>query len=251
MKNVILFSLVMMLMSINVNAQEKITVVTEELPPFQIQLKNGSIGGMSTEIVQALIDEVGVDATIKIYPWARAYQTALKKKNVLIYSIMRNKEREKLFKWVGSIIPLKIYLYKLKKRNDIVINNINDAKKYKIGLVIGDVRAQYFKKLGGFNIDLVSDDVLNIIKLLKNRIDIIADGEIILAYRFKTNKRLWESGYKYSDIEKVLYLPELSLELYLAFSKLTSDELVGRFIKALEKLKAEGKYDKIINKYVK
>ena len=80
----------------------EITIATEHFPPFQITDDNKITGGFSTEIVNALLEETGVKADIKVFPWARTYRMALTGKNVLIFSITRNEEREHLFNWVGS-----------------------------------------------------------------------------------------------------------------------------------------------------
>jgi polar amino acid transport system substrate-binding protein len=49
-------------------------------------------------------------ADIKIWPWARGYETALKEKNTVLFSTTRTEARENLFKWVGPIMPSRIVL---------------------------------------------------------------------------------------------------------------------------------------------
>ena len=99
-------------------------------------------------------------------------------KNVLIYSIMRTEQREKLFKWIGPLTPLRTRIFSLKSRNDIVINNIKDAKKYKIGLVRGDARAQFFKNLG-------------VVKTARKG-GRIKDGNDFIASLYKRSNRVWK-----------------------------------------------------------
>ena len=41
------------------------------------------------------------DYQIRLYPWARAYDMALKEPNVLIFLIARTSARETQFKWAG------------------------------------------------------------------------------------------------------------------------------------------------------
>ncbi len=69
-------------------AEAPLRIVTEELPPYNMT-QNGRMTGMSTEVVQAVLKEVGMDAPIHSMPWARAYELALNESNVLIYSIVR------------------------------------------------------------------------------------------------------------------------------------------------------------------
>ena len=118
-----------------VAGSEEIHVCTENWPPYYYEI-NGEIKGISTAIVKAVLKEAGLNYTINVYPWARAYDMALNDKNVLIYTIARTPEREKLFKWVGEITPAdSIIAYKLKKRGDIIVKTVQDLKKYKIGVV--------------------------------------------------------------------------------------------------------------------
>lgn len=84
-----------------VNAEE-ITAVTEDYPPYNYE-ENGKVTGLSTEIVKATLDEAEIKYSIKTYPWSRAIEMAENGENVLIFTITRNKERERNFKWVGPI----------------------------------------------------------------------------------------------------------------------------------------------------
>ncbi len=126
---------------------QTITVVTEEYPPYNFT-ENGVIKGCSTEIVQEVLKRAGIPYSLTSYPWARTYNTALNTPNVLIYSIGRSEKREKLFKWIDVVAPYDIHLYKLKKRTDLTVTGLDDAKKYRIGAVRDDVRAQFLEKNG-------------------------------------------------------------------------------------------------------
>ena len=125
---------------------EQITIVTEHWPPFQFAEDKGILGGVGTEIVREILKETEVNSKIEVYPWVRAYNMALKEKNVLIFSITRSKQRETLFKWVGAIYSVEDYLWALKDRSEISIHSLNDAKQYLVGVPRGDLQHQYLKK---------------------------------------------------------------------------------------------------------
>ena len=74
----------------------RLTVVTEDLYPYNY-IENGELKGQATEIVVKVLKHAGIDYSIQVYPWARAYNLALNNKNVLIYSIVKIPSREKLF----------------------------------------------------------------------------------------------------------------------------------------------------------
>ena len=72
---------------------ETLTIVTEDYPPYNY-MENGRITGFSTEIVEAIVRKAGLQGIPKMYPWARAYMMVQNDKDVLIYTITRNQERE-------------------------------------------------------------------------------------------------------------------------------------------------------------
>jgi len=123
-----------------------IDIVTEEFPPYNFT-KDGKITGYSTEVVQAVLKEIGINGNIAMQPWARALDSAQGAENVLIYSISRSEQREKLFKWVGQINESKNRFYAL-KGSPIKIGTLEEAMRYKTGTVNGDVREQYLEKRG-------------------------------------------------------------------------------------------------------
>ena len=96
---------------------------------------------------------------IKWYPWARAYRIAQEEKNTAIFSIMRTKEREELFDWTCKILETNTWVYRLKKREDIKIEKIEDLKDYKIAVWRDDFRHQFLKKkLGHRKLYLTGSD---------------------------------------------------------------------------------------------
>lgn len=222
----------------------QVRVVTEEYPPYNYT-ENGKVTGVFTELVEAILKTAGIDYSIAVYPWARSYQTALHDPNVLIYGIVRTKERENLFKWVDMILPFNIYLFKLRERTDIRLSNLEDAKQYTVGAVRGDVREQYFKKKGFAKLDLVSRNDLNLKKFYNGRFDLIAIDEISAAYFCK------KEGYDFSKMEKALLLTELSEGLYIAFSNNTPESLAEQCRNAFQQIKANGDYGAIKATYLK
>ncbi|MBU2711187.1 substrate-binding periplasmic protein [Zooshikella harenae] len=222
-------------------------VVTEEFPPFQYLDKNKKVQGMATEVVRLVLKEAGIKTEIRMYPWARAYKRALQETNVLIYSIARTREREHHFKWIGTITPYSVYLWKLKKRKDIQINKIEQAKQYLTGGVPKDVKLDYLLEYSfevGDHLILSKSDVQNLIMLANGRIDLTPFDEIAFSYSVK------KLGYNLAEFERAFYIEELSSELYMALSILTPDDLVYTLRKALEKVKERGQYEAIRQKYL-
>ncbi|MDM8521939.1 transporter substrate-binding domain-containing protein [Desulfococcaceae bacterium HSG8] len=219
-----------------------IKIVTEDFPPYNYE-ENGKITGLSTKVVRAVLKELGMNPGIRIYPWARAYKMASEQENVLIYSILRTAEREKLFRWVGKIAVSEMYLFRLNERNDIKINSLGDAKKYTVGVTRETAPHQYLSERGFDLKEVVSRDDLNIRKLVRGRIDLMPYYEAPFLHKVRN------LGYDPGKFEKAYFMNDASEELYMAFSNNTSDKIVEKFAKALERIKTDGTYDKIVKEY--
>jgi len=238
-------SVVLILITISAFAQE-VKIVTENYPPYNYE-ENGKVKGVSTEIVRAVLKEMGLNIKITVYPWARTYRLALEEPNTLIYSIARTPEREHKFKWVGVIAPADQVLLSLKERTDIKLNNLDDTRKYKIGTVRDDIIEHHLLSNGfkvGKNIDRCNNYNSNIKKLLRKRMDLCAIGKLV-GYNI-----LRKIGHEPGDTVKQVYRFDVpSKGVNMAFQKDTPDEVVNKFRRGLEKIKENKTYDKILSKY--
>lgn len=229
-------------------ANDEIRIVTEELPPYNMT-QGGRITGISTEVVQAVLKEVGMSAPIQSMPWARAYDTALNLENVLIYSITRTPQREKLFKWVGDIAPMHWYLF-ARAGSSIRLASLDDARKYQIAAVKEDAGEQYLLFQGfvaGKNLQSSNKYQYNYDKLKNGRADLWISLELNALHLIR------EAGEEPErTVVRALSLPELDGEngLNMAFSLKTPDALVERFRKALQSVHRNGTYDAILKKWL-
>jgi len=246
MKHAKMLIVVMLFLWCGMSYAQEVTVVTEIWEPYNF-IKDGRVIGISTEIVKHTLQQAGMtikDGKIGVYPWARAYAMALKDENVLIYTILRTKEREKLFKWVGRLLPSeKFYFYKHRTRSDVVVKTLDDAKQYKIGVLRDSIHGQ-FLIAHGFpkkSLEVVSDQMLNLRKLLYDRIDLIIDVEATLKIRTQ------EQNLPLSEFQQVLFLFEHGH--YMAFSQKTSDAVVERVQSAFQNVQTSGIIQKILEKY--
>ena len=222
---------------------QAIQVVTEEYPPYNYS-ENDKILGFCTDVVREVLKRSDIDHAIHSYPWSKSYKIAQSQPNVLIYSIARNVAREPLFKWVDVIARTEVYFYKLKSRRNIKIKKFDDVKKYKIGAVRDDFRAQWLMKQGiKDQLNLVPDDIQNMRNLFARKIDIFPVGEFV-AYHIAH-----QEGRAFNDLEKTMYVKDMSADLYMAFSNQTPDVFVEKCKKALFEIRKDGTYEKIKSKY--
>ncbi len=210
---------------------QEILIVTEDLPPFQISEENKKVGGFSTEIVEAIFKEVGEVPKIGIYPWARAYRMALNEENVLIYSIVKSKEREPLFKWLGEIFELRYHFFGLKSRKDIQIQTIEQIKKFVTGVSRASFEYQELEKRGFSKLHVVTRQYQLIEMLFLHRIDFVFGSEMSIRALVKNSK------HGYNQLSKFYEVKDSRLKLYMAFSLKTSEAVVSKYRKAYESVK--------------
>lgn len=218
--------------------EQKILVVTEEMPPYNFTDNKNNITGLATEIVQEIFKRADLAYEITSLPWSRAIRTALSNPDVAIYSIGRNEERELRFKWVGAIASREVWLYKLKSRHDIRIKELPDLALYVIGGIRDGLRTQYLLK-EGFTVDLVTDDINNLRKLLAGRIDLLPIDEANLRHLAERN------GIDFTSMERVFRLDKLTGVLNLAYGLKTPDATVEKCRHALAGMVADGTVRKI------
>jgi len=221
-----------------------LTILTEDFPPYNFE-RDGKARGLSSEVVQAVLKEIGLQASIIFLPWKRAYLTVQSNENFMIYSIARIPERENMFHWVGPVAPYKTSFYKLKSNKTVHVNSLEDAKEYKVGVASADVIEIYLKRMGFRSFSRVHDDRLNIRMLAQGHIDLIAYDEASFLHVVKNE------GLNPSRFERLFRLEDISDNLYLAFNKNSKPELVQKFITGLETIREKGIIDQIHAKYLR
>ncbi len=226
----------------NAEPATKVRIFTEHLPPYQI-VESQQISGFATEIVRKTFAKAAIDYQIEAYPWSRAYQLALRLPNTCIYSISRSQERQPLFHWIGAISYDITVFYSLKKRTDIKLTSLSDAKNYVTAVTKDDITHHYLVKHGfkeGKQLYLL-ENFSAMLNLLASRddIDLVILNETILKYRAA------ESGIKLDSLQKRLELPELPLDFHLACSLTTTPSVVEKLTQSFQQLKAQGDFAKV------
>jgi len=240
--NLVSKALILILFSAKLWAND-IRVVTEEWPPYNYTV-DGKLQGVSTEVVEAVLIKSGLSYDVKVYPWARAYQYAQQNPNVLIYTISRTKEREKLFTWVGPIVPRTISLFKL-KTNSLEFSSLDDIEKYRVGLIRNEPTHELIKNKGlGNRLEILKSHTQKLKMLLHGRVDLITGNELALAYQLKKLHR------SFNDLENVHLLDDKG-GYYMGLSKNSTVQVYDKIQAALNVLKNSGEIDRIIDSYTK
>jgi len=240
MNKILLFIVSICLISGHSHATEKLTILTENLPPLNY-VENGALVGPSVEIVKEIQQRIGSEEPIEVYPWARAYQMALEEENVILFGMTYTQDRSTLFKWVGPLATKRDILL-ARKDASLSITELEDAKKVdRIGTLRDDVRGKLLEKMGFTNLEPVSDEQKNAQKLAMGRID-------LWAYK----KPGYRTVCKLAEIDPDQFVEVAHLkksELKIAFSKKTSDTIVARWQRAFDDMEKDGAIQKIKDKW--
>lgn len=207
-------------------ANDELKLYTEDYPPLNY-FKDGKLTGPAIDIVQAIQSDISSNHTVEALPWKRAFLTTLKNKNSAIFSIARSQNRENLFHWVGPIAIKEYALYSLKK-NNIIINSLDNIADFTIGVQEGSISQEYLQSQGEITMYSVIKPLQSLKMLMKDRIDLwYTDSDSIanLAEKMQLPLNLF---IKSKAINKANF--------YIAFNKETSDKTVILWQKTYQKL---------------
>ena len=215
---------------------ETLRLLTEEAPPFNF-LQNGQVAGISVELMRLAAERAGVEISIDLEPWQRAYQDALDNADACVFSTTVTDERRPLFKWVGPLVR-NDWAFIAHRDRHIRIETLDDARRYVVGVYQGDVRETYLVGLGGFRLSAVGHNDLNAKLLEAGRIDLWASS----------TDQIWTERQRGNTDLEIVYKFR-SVELGAACNKQVPDALVAHLNGALDRIRAAGLDRAIESKY--
>lgn len=217
---------------------------TESAPPFNYvtgpPLKFQPAGS-SVDIVNAIQVRLGgYISPISVTSWFNAYANVLELPNSALFTTARTAERENLFQWVGPIATMTPRFYTLKTRN-ITAATLNDAKTLRVSTP--DLWYTYdylvsngFGKIVGNSNTAV--DAFN--KLLDGTADaLLMESEAI-------DWLCQETGTPRDSIFQLPITDPQQEVGYIAFSLNTPQQTVAQWQAALDAIKTEGAFDRIL-----
>ena len=242
-----IFIILLFLSSTTFIMASEIKMMTENYPPYNMEFE-GELQGVSIDIVEEMLKQMNSKkkkSDIELLAWSKGYDSVLKNKNHLLFATTRTKSRENLFKWVGPITKTSVGLTALKSKN-ITIKDTSELKNYRIGTVKSDIGETLLyendiPKKNIYPIDGVNSLATSFYRLENEKIDMLSYETTVALYSADLN------GYDTDDYEIVYTLQ--TGELYFAFNKLTSDEIINKWQEALDTIKKNGIYTNILNKY--
>ncbi|MBU2872923.1 transporter substrate-binding domain-containing protein [Marinobacter salexigens] len=232
------------LAAVPASASEKLYLYTENFPPYNMSAtgrafehNENSIDGICTEMVKAILQATDLDYVIKLRNWNYGYNRALSKANHGIFCTTYTEERAPLFKWVGPLAQ-NLWTVFAPPGSTFTMEKLEDAKGKTIGGYRNDVRSEYLLKRG-YDVSVIDSDDLNPKRLVLGQIDLwIAER---LAGPYLASQQ---------DVEGLVPVFSFNdVDLYLAMSPDTPDEVIEELNEALEITKKDGIFDAIGTKY--
>lgn len=235
-RTALLAALLPLVAGVSARAAPAITVYTENWPPFNFE-KDGRVDGVATAIVRKVLGEAGLDYDILVRPWTRAYANALSDPNAMIYSMVRTKEREALFKWAVPLARLDLYLFGA--RNGTTVASVADLAKsdFTATCIIDDASCATLESIGirPDNIERVPDNETG------SEIQMVVTGrtDFYVAEPIANTYRLQQMGLDPTAVVPILRVSNDRV-LYLAGNLKMDPTVADRIQKALARLVARG-----------
>jgi len=223
---------------------EEMKIVTLVEPPANFLDENNQPTGITVDFVREIQKRVGNNDPIKIKPWKRAYNMALRQPNVVIFTASRTKAREDLFHWI-SLSTVRRWTFFAKKGSGYDFDNLNQLKSVSgIGVMRGNIRESFLRDRGFNNIQLTNEHLQNLKKLLVGRIDLMFNSDLGMASICK------DEGLDFNAVIEPVFDAKVSRS-WIMISKKTSPEIVAKWRKAAEEIKADGTFKRLSQKWVK
>lgn len=212
-------------------------VITGELPPYAYS-KNKQLTGVVTDIVKAIMQQVGYKQLIAVKPWARAIKISYTK-NMMIFPIARLPYREKKYLWIGPILT-DAFTFAVKKQNSQLYTSISNFIPLKVGVNRGAPTAIRLTKLGFNNLQLVNGESINANMLLKGRFDAWYTTRLMTQHVIQQLKQP-------PNAVRIAFT-DITIRMYIAAS-LNLKVASQRWQQALDQLKRDGTYQNILTQY--
>lgn len=214
---------------------QTVALTTEEYAHFSYR-ENDVLKGANVDQVRKIMDDAGLDYTMDMMPWARAYAQAQTTPMSCVFATGHNAERDPLFKWVEPLLIDRNILIK-HSGSKVTAKTLEEAKAYSVGAWRGDSTETSLRQLQFPKIDLATDFKATLKKLMSDRIDIMPVSELYF-------ERMKQEGQPVEEVAVLSANP-----VGIACQKDFPDALLHKMQTALDTMIADGTQKKILVEY--
>lgn len=215
----------------------------EDFPPYSFTAE-GEAAGIATDLLREICRAAELHCRIHIYPWARAFRTALAEKNSLVYSTTQTSDRLEQFIWLGPFLPRAIMLFTL-PGTDFTAAKLHEPGDYRFGAVSRDASVTELKDAGvpDSAVDITNSHDDNMRALLGRRITAVPDNELAVRWYLKSH------GLPQSTLVPALQLGETG-GYYFALNPQSDPELVRKLKRGYETVMKTNALKEILGRYI-
>lgn len=219
---------------------------TENLAPLNfLDESTGIANGFSVELLRLTADEAGLPYEVEVMPWLRAVQSAAQTPTSLLFSLTRTAERESQYQWLGPIGPRRILIYRLSSRGDVRPASLQQLGGSRLGVVRDSATARQLLAEGlrpEQELEWARDDASNIRKLLAGRMELLVMLDWAAAWHLR------QLQLPYATLTAVMPY-DVSKTYWYGLPPDTDPALVRRLQAALDRLKRDGRYEQLRQRY--
>jgi len=235
------------LTEISFASDRKIGVAGDPYPPWVIgEIDTQTTKGIAVELTKELFRRLDKEIVINIYPFKRGLDRIKHGDEDVILMVSISEERKEFMVFTDSISFVEIVFFHTKKLKDFDWNSRSDLKPYNIGVISGvNMGNEWRDAISTYNLKVeeTSSDKLNIEKLLKGRVDLIAADKKVMQEIIRQNL---DYRGKIQWHEKVIFASKKSLGIS---KKSPLVLLLPQINSTLQEIKDDGTYQNIICKY--
>ena len=202
-------------------------------------------GGALTVITKEAFRRAGHDADINFIAWNRALKNVEAGQDDFVMGAYYNSERAAIYWMSDPIYSIDMGLVALKDLGFNRMDTLQDLTDYKIGVSLGYANTPEFDAADFLDKEPAPSPKLNMRKLFRGRVDLVAGAFDILRYE-ATAESLPTSQLEFVDP------PLQSNNLHLMISRAVPDgeELLTGFNTALAEMKQDGTLSNILREYL-
>jgi polar amino acid transport system substrate-binding protein len=227
-------------------ASEPLKLAVFEYPPFLTQARSDF--GIEPAIVRSAFEQVGVTVEFSFYPAARALEKARQGHVDGTLGWVHSSEREQAFFYSETIATAPLVFFHMKTR-PVTWKNYDDLKSLRIGTVNKYFYGTDFHQAQAsalIQVDAVTDDALNLKKLVAGRID-LTPINLYVGYYLARQIFDTETASEFTHSEQALRVSEHHLLLPRCVEQ--SNVRLSQFNRGLEAIKQNGHYQVIMDRY--
>ncbi|ABC28849.1 ABC-type amino acid transport/signal transduction systems, periplasmic component/domain [Hahella chejuensis KCTC 2396] len=229
--------------SYSVGLDKKITLLTGDYPPYEIESSKDGLVGYDVEVVNAVFQRAGYEVDIRFFPWKRAINQIESGHVSGGFSIANTPERRKICELsdpISSITPVLAVRADLKEPRP---KTLTETLSYRGIGIRGYTFQQELASIGAPHTILNTDEQA-LLFLTKSRADVF--------YTVKESSQFLVKSMGLENQIQFVRLQDKEVDyFYVCFSKAwpNYEIYVDVFNKGLKVLKDEGLYDQIHRKY--